>query len=96
MSIAPRSVVVISDGMCNLCDATVNYLHRCDKQRILRFTPFQSEEGAALLADKGLIGPPDSVYVITPDGALLKEDEAMIYLLGILGGINKQIGRAHV
>lgn len=91
MNIAARSIVVIFDGMCNLCDATVSYLHRADGKGLLRFIPFQGDEGTLLLKDRGLIAPPDSVYVITHEGLFLKEDEAMIYLLGVLGGVNKLI-----
>lgn len=88
MNVQPRSIVVVFDGMCNLCDATVNYLHRFDRRGLFRFIPFQGEEGAELLKDCRLIGPPDSVYVITHDALFLKEDEAMIYLLRMLGGVN--------
>lgn len=77
---------VIFDGMCNLCDATVNHLQRHDKQHQLRYIPFQGEEGSLALRAHGVEGPPDSVYVITPSGAFYKEDAAMIYLFRLLGG----------
>lgn len=86
----PRTIVIF-DGMCNLCDATVNHLQRYDAQRLLCYIPFQGEEGSLLLQNHGVIGPPDSVYVITPTGAFYTEDLAMIYLFKLLGGWHKPL-----
>lgn len=87
----PEQITVIFDGMCNLCDATVNHLHRYDTNRRLRYIPFQGEEGSVLLRRHGVMGPPDSVYVITPSGEFYTEDLAMIYLFTLLGGWHKPL-----
>jgi predicted DCC family thiol-disulfide oxidoreductase YuxK len=88
---AQGSVTVIFDGMCNLCDATVHHLQRYDSNRILRFIPFQGEEGTHLLRNHGIMGPPDSVYVVTPSGDFYTEDLAMIFLFTLLGGWHKPL-----
>lgn len=88
---AQGSVTVIFDGICNLCDATVNHLQRYDRKRMLRFIPFQGEEGLTLLGNHGVTGPPDSVYVVTPSGDLHTEDLAMIFLFNLLGGWHKPL-----
>ncbi|MBU3699471.1 MAG: DUF393 domain-containing protein [Candidatus Kapabacteria bacterium] len=81
-------ITVIFDGVCNLCDVVVRYLHRFDAKGQFNYLSFQSDEGAAMLARHGIIGPPDTVYVITHRGELLIEDHAIIYLFSRLGGIH--------
>jgi predicted DCC family thiol-disulfide oxidoreductase YuxK len=81
-------ITVIFDGVCNLCDVVVRYLHRFDTKRQFHYISFQSDEGAALLPRHGIVGPPDTVYVITHSGELLIEDSAIIYLFSRLGGIH--------
>lgn len=83
------SITVIFDGVCNLCDVVVRYLHRFDHRRQFRYLSFQSDKGAALLHQHGITGPPDTVYVITPSNSLLIEDRAIIYLFARLGGIHQ-------
>ena len=85
------SITVIFDGVCNLCDVVVRYLHRFDRRRQFRYLSFQSDEGAALLQRHGVTGPPDTVYVLTHSGQLLIEDRAIIYLFARLGGIHRVI-----
>ena len=41
--------VVLFDGVCNFCNAVVNFLIRQDKKKILRFAAMQSETGKKLL-----------------------------------------------
>ncbi|MFN4985941.1 MAG: thiol-disulfide oxidoreductase DCC family protein [Ignavibacteria bacterium] len=84
-------IIVIFDGMCNLCDATVNHLQRHDADHLLRYIPFQSDEGISILRRYGVAGPPDSVYVVTPEAAFFTEDLAMIFLFKLLGGWHKPL-----
>lgn len=51
--------VVLFDGVCNLCNGTVNFLIRHNKKRNLRFAALQSVAGQTLLAKHGL--PQESV-----------------------------------
>lgn len=83
------SITVIFDGVCNLCDIVVRYLHRFDTKHQLRYLSFQSDEGAALLQRHGVTGPPDTVYVLTHSGQLLIEDRAIIYLFSRLGAAHR-------
>lgn len=43
--------VVLFDGVCNLCNGTINFLIDRDPRARLRFAALQSEAGRALLAD---------------------------------------------
>lgn len=82
-------ITIIFDGVCNLCDIVVRYLHRFDTLHQFRYLSFQSDEGAALLQRHGVTGPPDTVYVLTHSGQLLIEDRAIIYLFARLGALHK-------
>ena len=84
-------ITVVFDGICNLCDATVNHLQRYDRAGLLRFIPFQGDEGADLLRRHGVTTAPDSVYVATPEGAFYSEDLAMVFLFKVVGGWHKPL-----
>ena len=45
--------LVIFDGVCNLCEASVNFIMRHDKDGVFRFVPSQSELGGCLLYTSG-------------------------------------------
>lgn len=70
---------VIFDGVCNLCNATVDLLIRNDRTRTLRFGSFQSVEGATLLTQYGVFTAPETVYFIE-DKVLYVESDAIFRL----------------
>jgi len=45
--------IILFDGVCNFCNATVNFILKRDKQEIFRFSPQQSEQGRRLLEQHG-------------------------------------------
>jgi Uncharacterized protein conserved in bacteria len=45
--------VVLFDGVCNFCDASVNFIIEHDKTGYFKFAPLQSEEGARLANQYG-------------------------------------------
>lgn len=45
--------IILFDGVCNFCNATVNFILKRDKQEIFRFAPQQSEQGRRLLEQHG-------------------------------------------
>lgn len=59
--------IVIFDGVCSLCNASVDFLMRHDRTGRLRFGSFQSEAGRTLLARHGLFTAPETIYVIDDD-----------------------------
>ncbi|WP_212004304.1 thiol-disulfide oxidoreductase DCC family protein [Chitinophaga sp. HK235] len=40
--------IILFDGVCNFCDASINFVIRHDRQGRFRFAPLQSETAAAL------------------------------------------------
>ena len=68
MSEAPP--VMLFDGVCNLCNASVNFVLDRDRDARLRFASLQSESGRGLLAARGVAlpeGDPDSMVLVEGD-----------------------------
>jgi predicted DCC family thiol-disulfide oxidoreductase YuxK len=61
---APEAVVLF-DGVCNMCDATVQFIVRHDPSARFRFAPLGSPAAQQLLSASSAHGPlPDSVVLI--------------------------------
>ena len=70
--------IVLFDGVCNLCDRSVQFVLDRDPEGVFRFASLQSETGRALMTRHQL--DPDalsSVVVLDGDGAHTKSDAAL-------------------
>ncbi|MBV6493343.1 MAG: hypothetical protein LDLANPLL_01359 [Turneriella sp.] len=72
--------IVFFDGVCNLCNASVDFLVRRDKRRLLRFAPLSGKTAAALLTQKAI---PDSI-VLYMHGQIFTRSTAALKLVGFL------------
>ena len=70
--------IVLFDGVCNFCNATVNFVIERDKTGYFKFAPLQSEIGEQMIAKHG-IDPvdTDSVIVIENDRAYTHSSAAL-------------------
>ena len=59
--------IILFDGVCNLCDSSVQYVIKHDKKDIFRFVALQSELGQKILNHIG-INPihTDSIVLYEP------------------------------
>lgn len=83
--------VVLFDGVCNLCNATVQFLVDHDPDAVLRFASLQSEPGARILAEHGMKAPegdPDSVLLVE-DGRVFERSSAALRIARHLRGFWK-------
>lgn len=48
------NLVVLFDGVCHLCNSSVNFIIRHDPRKQFKFTPLQSSTGQDLLREYGL------------------------------------------
>jgi predicted DCC family thiol-disulfide oxidoreductase YuxK len=74
------AAVVLFDGVCNLCDATVQFIIDRDAAGRFRFAPLQSEAAATLLRARGREvppGDPDSVLLVEGDAVYSHSDAAL-------------------
>lgn len=82
----PTRPVVIFDGVCNLCNASVQLLLDHDRRRELLLCSAQSPAGQELLAFFGVVdGPePTSVYLVE-DGRLYQRSTAVLLIARRMG-----------
>lgn len=72
-------VIVVFDGVCTLCNHSVDFLMRHDRTESLMFTSFQSEAGRALLARHGIDHAPATIYVVE-NGRIYTESTGILRL----------------
>jgi predicted DCC family thiol-disulfide oxidoreductase YuxK len=73
--------IVFFDGICNLCNSSVQRLIRIDKKRILLFAPLQSEAAKKYLTDELL---PDSI-VFYKQGHVFTHSNAVLEIMKLMG-----------
>jgi predicted DCC family thiol-disulfide oxidoreductase YuxK len=72
--------IVLFDGVCNLCNATVQWLLDRDEDERLRFASLQSEAAAGVLRDAGIDDPsslPDSIVLVDQVGVHIRSAAAL-------------------
>ena len=70
--------LLLFDGVCHLCDHTVQWVLAHDRRGLVHFCPIQSETGRRLYSQHGLDPEhPGSMLLLTPGGALGKSDAAL-------------------
>jgi predicted DCC family thiol-disulfide oxidoreductase YuxK len=81
--IAPERPIVFFDGVCGLCDRTVNFLLSADRRQSLLFAPLQGETAEALLneSQRDL-----KSMVFLTKGKAYRKSAAAVRILWTLGG----------
>ncbi len=70
--------IVLFDGVCNFCNASVNFVIERDKAGYFKFAPLQSEIGEELVARHGIdTADTDSVIVVENDRAYTHSSGAL-------------------
>ena len=75
--------IVLFDGVCNYCNAMVNFAIRYDKNAVLKFAPLQSATGRQLRGRYHISPDIDSVIFID-DGKVFTYSDAAIRIAGYL------------
>ena len=88
--------IVLFDGVCNFCDASVNFVIEHDREGYFKFAPLQSEAGEELASEHGLRSetaqaeptgdmiPIDSV-ILVEDGKAYTHSTAALRIVRRLG-----------
>ncbi|HYD91757.1 MAG TPA: thiol-disulfide oxidoreductase DCC family protein [Flavobacterium sp.] len=85
--------LILFDGVCNLCDATVQFIIKHDKQDVFRFVALQSELGQEIVKYIGVdTSKTDSIILYEPGRAYYYKAEAAIRIAKELGGIYSLVG----
>lgn len=87
LNLPPNKKIILFDGVCNLCDSTVQFIIRNDKKDVFRFVALQSELGQKILKHIG-IDPLqiDSIVLYEPSVAYYYKSSAAIQIAQELGG----------
>jgi len=81
--------IILFDGVCNLCNSSVNFIIDKDVRNVFKFASLQSETGTKLIKNYNLTAENiDSVILIDNDRAYIKSDAALM-IAAELGGVYK-------
>ena len=72
--------IVLFDGVCNLCNGSVQFLLRRDRRRRFRFAALQSAAGQALLEEYGLPTQILPTIVVLEGGQARVRSDAALHL----------------
>jgi predicted DCC family thiol-disulfide oxidoreductase YuxK len=71
-------MIILFDGVCNFCNASVNFIIDRDKKGIFQFAALQSEIGQEILRKNGLNATTfDSIILINDKKVYQKSDAAL-------------------
>lgn len=79
-------IVVLFDGVCNLCNGSVQFIIKRDVKQIFKFASLQSTYAKDQLIKFGL--PPLGLYsvMVIENGELYQRSDAVLRILANLGG----------
>ncbi len=85
------NLIVLFDGVCALCDRTVQFLLKRDKQGVLKFAPLQGLTAAAILKRHPEIGDNTRSVIFvqnhdTASESISVRSQAILDCLSALGG----------
>src|SRR5687767_10138949 len=75
---SPDAPLVLFDGVCNFCDATVQFVIKRDPAARVRFASLQSQFARKILAKMGHSDPPLSSIVLIENGQLFTRSTAAL------------------
>jgi predicted DCC family thiol-disulfide oxidoreductase YuxK len=93
MELPADKLIILFDGVCNLCNGAVQFAIKRDKRNRFLFAALQSEEGKQLVRERGInISKEDSIILIEPGIAYYTESEAALKIGQEFGGLWKLLG----
>lgn len=78
--------IIMFDGVCNFCDASINFVLDRDTDGKFRYASLQSDSGQAILKSLGLPTDEFSSFVYVEDGDYYTRSSAALRLAKRLGG----------
>ena len=82
-----NSPILLFDGVCNLCNASVQWVLKHDKKALFRFAALQSATGQSLLQRSGL-SPENFDTVVLLDGdQVFTRSDAALEIARRIGGV---------
>jgi predicted DCC family thiol-disulfide oxidoreductase YuxK len=72
-----KNPIVLFDGVCNLCNGTVDFILKRDRKKQFRFVALQSEAGEAIRKNFSIPDEIDSVVLIHEEIVFYESDAAL-------------------
>lgn len=80
--------IILFDGVCNLCNGSVQFVIKRDKKDIFRYAALQSEAGQQLVTQRHIdTNKVDSIILIEPGVAYYTKSDAALEIAQELGGL---------
>lgn len=87
MNLPENKQIILFDGVCNFCDASVQFVIKHDKKDIFRFVALQSDLGQKIIQHIGIQSKNiDSVILYVPGVAYYYKSNAALEIAKNLGG----------
>ena len=83
--------IILFDGVCNLCNGSVNFILKRDKTGVFRFAALQSDAGREQLKRLNLDEQSMTSVVLVEEGRHFEKSEAALRILKKLGWPSKAL-----
>lgn len=88
MNIPEHKKIVLFDGVCNLCNSSVQFIIKRDKKDIFRFAALQSDIGKQLMKERGITAlDMETIILIEPNIAYYIKSSAALKIAFEFGGL---------
>lgn len=84
-----KEVIVLFDGVCNMCNGYVNFLIDRDHRKILKFASLQSTVAKENLENFGVDNTYLSSIIVIKNNSVYKNSRAILEIFLSLGGVYK-------
>nr|WP_130733967.1 DCC1-like thiol-disulfide oxidoreductase family protein [Flavobacterium sp. J27] len=85
--------IILFDGVCNLCESSVQFIIKRDKKDLFRFVAIQSELGQQIIKHIGIdTSKTDSIILYIPEKAYYYKAEAALQISKRLKGVYAILG----
>lgn len=82
--------LILFDGVCNLCNSSVQYVIKHDKKNVFMFTALQSEAGQQIIKEYNIdTSKTDSILLYTTESGVVSKSTAALKISYHLGFPNK-------
>jgi predicted DCC family thiol-disulfide oxidoreductase YuxK len=82
----PDKPLILFDGVCNLCNGSVQFVIKHDKESKFLFTSLQSDKGQEILKHLGLKTDNFDSFILLDKGKIYTKSSGVLKEAAILGG----------
>jgi predicted DCC family thiol-disulfide oxidoreductase YuxK len=80
-------VIILFDGVCNLCSGSVQFIIKRDRKRLFKFASLQSELAHQRLQQLGILTHSFQSIILLKDDRVLQQSDAALEIAKNLNGL---------